>query len=610
MIKVVFVGCPNTGKSALINSLAQSNLKTGNWSGVTVQRHEASYHYHQEEYLCIDLPGLYGFNNASDEERIAEAFFKEEKADCLVNVVDSCSVLNQLYCTLQCRQKQIPMVIVFNFEDERIKNGIQIDFMAIQRRLSVPVLSMSSFDTVKALILKSMIEKQVRQKAEYRPLLDKHSDFLFTSFIQQNHFSLKKGIECFERQYPQIMEKNRLKLISSFSQYVSKENPVQLEISAKIDHFLMKPIFSFLFLGMVFFFFSFLVFDCSGMLTAILELFFDYLKAFFSLFCNDLSYPLRSFLIDGIFSGVQAIFSILPIIAMLTLSMSLLEESGIMARIALFTDPFARKIGLSGKALISLILGFGCNVPAIASCIGLENEKIRRKTALLVPMISCGARLPIYFCFIDLFFANQKTLVLFLLYGSSILAVCICSLCFRSKNEDWIFSMMELPYYRKPKLSVLYNKVVTECKSFLIRAFKTVFWVLLLMWLLMHLPSGEIENSYLILLAKKVQFLFIPLGFGKYWQLVASLFPSFLAKETVVGFLLMLSNDFSFLKGCGRLEILSFCIYCLFSIPCIMTVSCISNKFGFRHAFKSMGLMLILGYLVSFVFYQFFSLLF
>lgn len=609
MKKIVFVGCPNTGKSALINSLAKSNLKTGNWSGVTVQRHEASYQYHQEDYLCIDLPGLYGFNASCDEERIAETFFKEEKADCLVNVVDSCSLLNQLYCTLQCRLKQIPMILVFNFEDERIKNGIQIDFMAIQRRLSIPVISMSSFDGNKALKLKAMIEKQARQQVEYRPLLDKQADFLFTSWMKQNHCCLKEGIEAFEKKYPHIMEKNRLKVIASFNQYISKENPVQLEMSSKIDQLLMKPIFSVLFLSLIFFFFSFLVFDCSGLIIKGLDILFEILKDFLFSWCVHLSYPLRSFIIDGIFNGIQAIFSILPIIAMLTLSMSLLEESGIMARVALFTDPFARKIGLSGKALISLILGFGCNVPAITSCIGLENEQLRRKTALLIPMISCGARLPIYFCFIDLFFSNQKTFVLLLLYGSSILAVCFCSLCF-SLKEDLFSSMMELPYYRYPKLSVLYHKVAMECWSFLLRAFKTVFWVLLLMWLLMHCPTGEIENSYLVILAQKIQFLFIPLGFGQYWQLVASLFPSFLAKETVVGFLLMFSNDFSFLKGCGQLEILSFCLYCLFSIPCVMTVACIVNKFGYKHACKAVGLMLVLGYLISLFFYQFFSLFF
>lgn len=610
MKKVVFVGCPNTGKSALINSLAQSKLKTGNWSGVTVERHEASYQYHQEEYLCIDLPGLYGFNDSFDEERIAEAFFKEEKADCLVNVIDSCSLLNQLYCTLQCRQKQIPMIIVFNFEDERIKNGIQIDFRAIQNRLSVPVISMSSFDANKALLLKSTIEKQAGRQVEYRPLLNREDELCFIQFMHQNNYSLKKGIECFEEKYPLVMQRNRLRLIASFKSYVSKENPIQLEISSKIDAYLMNPVFSVLFLGFVFFSFSFLVFDCSGLLIKGMELLFTLLKELLSAFCLNFSYPLRSFILDGIFNGIQAIFSILPLIAMLTLCMSLLEESGMMARVALLTDPFARRVGLSGRALISLILGFGCNVPAVTSCIGLENEKIRRKTALLIPMISCGARLPIYFCFIDLFFSSQKALILFFLYGSSILAVCICSSCFSSKKEERLFSMMELPYYRMPKFSVLYRKMVNECQSFLIRAFKTVFWVLLLMWLLMHLPNGEIENSYLIVLAKRIQFIFIPLGFGQYWQLVASLFPSFLAKETVIGFLLMLSGDFSFLKGCGQLEILSFCLYCLFSIPCVMTVSCLSNKFGFKHALKSMGLMLILGYMVSFLFYQFFSLFF
>lgn len=613
MKTVAFVGNPNVGKSALINLLADSDLKVGNWSGVTTERIEAHYIDQGQTYCCVDLPGLFGFNGQSDEERITQTFIEQEPIDCLVNVVDSSSLLNNLYCTLQCRQMQIPMVLVLNFDDEREANGIVIDTQWIVHRLGIPLIQMSAFDQKQAKPLKALIAQQCQQNVSYHPLLDTMTDRLFVDFCNHHHYHLKEGIVAFEKQYPQRMIDNRAAAVKSFERAISSTDPKQLVLTKKMDHWLLHPVLGYPLLVIVFVLLCTVIFEGSKPLVALIEEIMYEIERIVSLGLAQTPLLVQQLVLDGFLNALKTVFSFLPLLGLLHGMMALLEESGYMARIALLADRAMRCFHLSGKAMISLVLGFGCNVPAIASCSALENEKMRRKTALLVPFMSCGARLPIYFFFIDAFFPKHQILVLFILYGLGILVACFLSLLLdRNQKEEIRYfdpQMIELPCYRIPRLSVVVRKVKKECWNFLKKTFQLVLWVLLLLWFLMNVPGNNPENSLLAQLAKIISPLFIPLGFGRHWQLVASLFPSFVAKEAVVAFLLLLSPDLSFIQADSQLIALSFMIFCLCSVPCVMTCSMLVSKYGWKHCLTSIGLMLLVPYLLSFVVYQLFSLI-
>lgn len=608
--RVAFVGNPNVGKSAIINLLAESDLKVGNWSGVTTERIEATYTYRHQDFECIDLPGLYGMNHQTDEERITEAFMEDERIDCLVNVLDSSCLMNNLYCTLQCREKQIPMIMVLNFDDERMKNGIVIDAQRISNRLGIPIIQLSAFDKKQAVPLKELIFRQASATVNYHPLFERGMDQLFCDFCNQYHFDLKEGLRQFEKRYPEEVLKMRFEAVQSFENYISKTEPKTLIRSRKIDAWALHPILAYPIVILTFILLCTIVFEGSKPLVAMIEWLMQGIENFAQLGLSQTPELVQKLVLEGFLGSLTTILSFIPLLGLLYCMIAILEESGYMARIALLADHLMRIFHLSGKSMISLILGFGCNVPAIASCGALENEKMRKKVALLVPFMSCGARLPIYFFFINAFFPEYPALVLFILYGTGILIACLLSLVLDIKCKDDYYhpQMIELPAYRWPKWQVVLSKVKRECIAFLQKTFKIVLWVLLILWTLMNLPSNNPETSYLAQIAKSVSFLFVPLGFGVHWQLVASLFPAFVAKESVVAFLLMLSPDLAFISGDGRLIALSFMLYCLCSVPCVMTCSILAQKYGWKHALLSIGLMLIIPYLLSFSVYQLFSL--
>ena len=232
---VAFVGNPNVGKSAIINLLSSSQLKIGNWSGVTTEKIETLYHFENEIYHCIDLLGLYGFNNKSDEERITQQFVMSEKIDCLVNVVDSTALMNNLYCTLECRELQIPMIIILNFDDERIKNKINIDIEKLAQHLSIPIIQMSAYAQNKKELLKKLIQQQCQCHVIYHPLLDISSDRLFCDLCNMNHLDVKSGIMLFKQQYSDLVINNRMSTIRSLGKYIT----MQKEGTHKIDDFIL-----------------------------------------------------------------------------------------------------------------------------------------------------------------------------------------------------------------------------------------------------------------------------------------------------------------------------------------------------------------------------------
>ncbi len=610
MKSVAFVGNPNVGKSAIINLLAESDLKIGNWSGVTTEKTEAFYTYKNEEFNCVDLPGLYGFSNKSDEERITEQYLNQSEIDCLVNVVDSTTLLNNLNCTLQCRELQIPMVVVLNFDDERIKEGININAQWISKRLSIPVLQMNAFEKDKKELLKEMIHKQSQQPVLYRPLLDRASEQVFYDFFNHNNYSLKEAIKIFNHNHPELSLSNRIQAIQSFSQSINIGSLKQLKLSKQIDKLLLHSSFGYLFGCFVFFLMFSLVFYASKPLSDILDQIMNTIKSIVLICIQSLPVLFQQFIIEGLFNAIHSLFSLLPLLFMLYFAIALLEECGYMARISILVDKFMRVFHLSGKTMLCFVMGFGCNVPAVAATGALENEKMRKKVALLMPFMSCGARLPIYIYFIDLFFKKHQVLVLFILYSTGIVIACFLSIVLDFKENESYFKceIIELPNYRIPKIAIVLKKSFLECKMFLKKSFMIVLWILMCMWILMNVPGNEIENSYLFQISNSLASIFKPLGFGNHWFFVAALFPSFIAKESVVAFLLLLNPDFTNINNIQLIS-LSFLLFNCCSIPCIMSCMMLYRKYGVKHLCKSIVLSCVVSYSLSLIVFQFFSML-
>ncbi len=606
MKKVVFVGNPNVGKSTLINLLCGSNLKIGNWSGVTTEKLEASFFYGEEEYLCVDLPGLYGFSNATDEERITEEYLMNHEIDCLVNVVDSTALLNNLNCTLQCRDLQIPMVLVLNFDDERIKSGIEIDAKWIARRLSIPTIMMHAHNDKRISYLKECIHTQADKTIRYLPLLDNATEKLFVDFYNQNYNDLRSAIFNFNQQYQEFVVENRRKTINSFKEAYSQNNPKLLVLTKRIDTYLLHVVYGYLFAFIICASMFYIVFTGSTWINNALNILLNAIKNVLVSIVVDFPILFQNLLIDGIWGAFCSVLNIVPILALLYAMLALLEESGYMARISLLCDRFMRNFHLSGKTMLCFIIGTGCNVPGIASTVSLENEKMRKKAALLIPFMSCSARLPIYIYFINIFFIQHQVLVLLIIYGLSFIVVCSLSIFLDIKEKNYYDDVMlvELPSYRFPKVAVVINKVKKEIKQFMTKALKVVLWILLILWILMNTPYGPTENSYLVTFAKNISPLFNPLGFGQYWFLVAALLPSFIAKESVVAFLILLNPDLTLIEHAPQIA-LSYMVFCLCSVPCVMTCSIMLQKYGFKHFLKSLLLTLIVPYLLSFFIYQF-----
>lgn len=606
MKRVAFSGNPNSGKSSIINLITSGSLNTGNWSGVTTEAEEVVYEYHNTKYVCIDLPGFYGFSQHDDEQKVTHLFFENDSCDCIVNVIDGTALINALSCTLELRDLQIPMLILLNFEDERKKSGIEIKIETLERRLGIPVVSLSSFDLTKREILMQYIEEQCNKKVQYHPLYPVELDRIFVDYVNACHCELKMAIHDFKLLYPSQCEKARLKAIEGMKSIVSNHNPKLLEYTLCIDRILFKPMIGMVFVFTVFCLCFWILFGLSRPMIRIIDFGFDALVNVLNYSLSFLPHPILSFLTEGLIKSLNVIISFLPIIGCLTMIMGILEDSGLMIRIALLSDYYMRMIRLSGKSMIVFVLALGCNVPAIAASTSLPDKKTREKTALLVPLISCGGRLPVYFFFIDRYFKDKALLLLFVIVGTGFLFICIFSLLLEKKNTKNRPSFVEIPYYRFPNIKKIKKKVIKDCQNYLYTTGKSVLWILLILWFLMNVPASS-KESILMLLAKKVSFLFIPLGFGQYWQMTASLLPSLIAKESVVAFLLLCDPNLSFIPACDSASVISFLLFCSTMIPCVMSCMMIKNKYGKKLMLQSLFLMSILPYGISFLFYQFFK---
>ena len=697
---VAFVGNPNVGKSAWINALSNADFKVGNWPGVTVEKKEANVCWGGDSYHIVDLPGTYSLTNSGNEESITAAYLQSQQVDLIVNVLDATNLQRNLMLTLFLRELQIPMLLIFNFMDEVKAYGIHIDTAALSRRLGIEILAYSAFDRRHYREVRQAIQKQVKQEAVfYHPLLNAEEDEIYTSlytYIEQHlpphaeaspRLLHRLALECMRgdllvmkqldawhmdtavlQTLCRNMNEENVRIgycraVESLMHSVSQDPKKRYAKSERIDALVLHRWLGLPLFLLVFSFLLLFVFQASAPLNDYIGyLLQDVLARYVSFALQWAPYVVRQFLLQGILAGVGGVLVFVPLMALLYFVLSLLEESGYMARIAFLLDRLMNSFHLSGKSFVSLMLGFGCNVPAIYATRTLDNEQQKRLTALLVPFMSCGARLPVYVLFASAFFPDKAAWMMLSIYGIGILLALVLALLasrFPIFHDDAML-VLELPPYRLPSLRVVLHKVKEEVKSYVRKACGIVLWAMMILWGLTYFPNGSVEDSFLAQGAKLVQPVFAPLGFGDRWECVAALPGGIIAKETIVGFLdtvlqpvqqqeassINIGRDIRDIvyKGGNALKesaafflhtdvaikpqkdaqvshiralwtgadagirSFSFMVYVLLSIPCIMTLQAVYHEYGKKLLLLTLVVMLVVPYLASLFIFQFFSL--
>lgn len=585
MKTVALLGNPNVGKTTLFNALTGSNQRVGNWAGVTVDRKEGTF----DDIKIVDLPGIYAMDTYSNEEKVSKEFLETGTVDVILNIIDASNIDRNLYLTTQLKTFKKPIILAINMIDVAEKKGIKIDYDKLSELLQVTVIPIQASKELGINEIKEAI---------------KSDNFLKSQDDNNYQFSSEK--EAYE-------------FISSILEKCNKtENSEHKTLKDKLDNILLNPWLAYpiFFITMALIFqitFSWIGQPLSDLLDSFLN---DTIIPLASNMLSNSSPWFSSLVIDGIISGVGGILVLLPIILSLFTCITILEDSGYMARVAFLMDKVMRKMGLSGKAFIPMIVGFGCSVPAIMTARTLESEKDRKLTALLVPLMSCNARLPVYSVFAAVFFPNTIGLVVASLYFLGIILAFIMGILFKNtlfKKDEEPF-LIELPEYKLPSFKNLINQLYEKSKSFIIKAGTLIFAMSVVLWFLSNFNfSGmtDVNNSILSSIGGFLAPVFKPLGFGN-WQASVSLLTGLIAKETVVSSMsVIFGGDLSILLPLHftALSALSFLVFVLLYTPCITVLGTMKKEFGLKMTLFSVGYQLILAWTVSFLVFNIGSLI-
>ena len=626
------VGNQNCGKSTLFNYLTGSNQHVGNFPGVTVQKKEGTLLYAPDSTV-IDLPGIYSLSPYTSEEIVTRDLLLYNKPDAIINVIDATNIERSLYLSLQLIELNIPMVIALNMMDELVGSGGSIDIRAMEEALTVPVvpITANSGEGVEELVRRAL------ETAEHKALpkrLDFCSGPVHTAIHAVAHLiedkarrkglplrfastKLIEGDDIFNEELQ--LTANEKDIIGHFTEemeqalntdkeaaladmryaYIEElccktvRKPLHTDAqlrSVKIDYYLTHkylalPIFL-LIMSTVFW----LTFDMIGaFLSDMLSEAIDYVTAGADagLTALNIAPPMHSLIIDGVFNGVGSVLSFLPTIVTLFFFLSMLEDSGYMARVAFVMDKLLRKIGLSGSSFVPMIIGFGCSVPAIMATRTLASERDRKMTIILTPFMSCSAKLPIYGIFIAAFFPENGGLVMMALYLLGILTAVISgvllnTLVFSGKPVPFV---MELPAYRLPTARNILMHMWSKASDFIHKAFTVIFLVSIVIWFLQNFDVRfymvDASDSIIASVGKLAAPLFAPLGFGS-WQAATSLITGITAKEVVISTLSVLavgSGDAPELSSLFTpLTAFTFLVFCLLYPPCVAALATIRRE--------------------------------
>lgn len=630
-------GNQNSGKTTLFNQLTGSNQHVGNFPGVTVDRKDGLIRNHKESTV-VDLPGIYSLSPYTSEEIVTRDFLLDQHPDAIINILDATNIERNLYLSLQLMELRIPMVLALNMMDEVSANGGTIKIKAFAEKLGVPCVPISAsknegidelievaFKVAKQKILPARIDfcsgpmhrcihavcHVIEDHAERigvpvrfaaSKLVEGDMPMQESLALSQNEIELiEHSVKEMESELHTDREAAMADMRYSFIEKLCGDTVVKCQESKEylrsvaIDNVLTSKYFALPAFIVIMIFVFWMTFGVIG--TTLSDMFSGMLDSL-TVFVSDLliSYGLNpvvhSLVIDGIFAGVSSVLSFMPVIVILFFFLSILEDSGYMARVAFVMDKPLRHLGLSGRSFVPMLIGFGCSVPAIMATRTLSSERDRKMTILLTPFMSCSAKLPIYAMFTAAFFPNNAALVMILLYATGILVGILCAFLLKSSmyQGEPVPFVMELPNYRLPSAKSVILLMWDKAKDFLTKAFTIIFLASIIIWFLQSFDArlNVVEDSSLSMLAnvgRVIAPVFAPLGFGD-WRAATALITGFTAKEAVVSTLTVLLNTTSTALPTvlGSLfttaSAASFLIFTLLYTPCVAAVAACKREMG------------------------------
>ena len=603
--KIALVGNPNVGKTTIFNYLTSSKEKVGNWPGVTIDKKCKYFKLLENNYIkIIDLPGIYSINSYSKDELVTNNFLVKERPNLIINVIDASNLERNLFLTLELKNLNVPIIIFLNMIDEVNKRGDKIDIKSLYKELNIPIFIVPSLTSLHIFNFYNQKKKMEKINGFYQYLLL----LIFNEKKIKKKTSLKKKLSFNE-------DESYKKIYSILNICYKKNKNNRFKLSNNIDNILIHNIFGLpIFFCIILIIFTVAFGSIGTYFTNKITLFFgDILpKIIENLFVStNIPYWITSLLVNGIFSGIGSVLSFLPQISIIFLFITIMEDSGYMARIVFLTDKLLRFIGLSGKSFISIIMGFGCSVPAIMIARTINNDSIRKKTILITPLITCGARLPIYILFTNIFFSEYSNFVLLSIYFLSLLIALSSSLLFKllfkTTKEKKPF-IIEMPPYRIPNIIIIVLHIWNNIKEYITKAGTSLLLMSIIIWFLQSFDFSlsMIEDNNISMFGYFGQLLapfFKPIGFGD-WRASLSILTGFSAKEAVVSTLGILYNFNELELSFTPLSAYSFMIFSLLYCPCIATITTI------RHELNSIKLMIFsiiyqtsIAYIISFIVY-------
>lgn len=645
-LTIGFIGNPNCGKTTLFNAYTGANLKVANWPGVTVEKVEGAIKDHDLNIRLVDLPGTYSLTSYTMEEQVSRQFILSDEVDVIIDVADASALERNLYLTLQLLELGKPVVLALNMMDIVEKRGMEIDIHRLPEMLGIPVIPVSARKRTGLDVLlhaaahhkdctdmdclihhhKYMSKHQHDHHSEYAMVysdtIEDKIDLIIAE-LKKKYPDLPNyrwhAIKLLEQDkeitgryavnLPKVIDRNYESDIINekydFIQEIIREVLVNKErqeaLTEKVDRALTHRFWSIpIFLGIMALVF-FLTFTIGDWLKGYFELGIEGISTLAGnvLTSAGVNEMVRSLLVDGIIAGVGGILTFLPNIFILFLALAFLEDSGYMSRVAYVMEGLMSKLGLSGRAFIPMILGFGCTVPAIMASRALENRRDRYKVMLITPFMSCSARLPIYILFAEMFFREHAMIVAYSMYliglVIAILVAAAIHLIDRRKSENYL--LIELPEYKAPSSRTVAIYVWEKVKDYLSKAGTTIFIASIVMWAILNFgPQGyttEMSGSFGSILGRVLVPFFAPLGLG-FWQIAVALIAGVSAKEVVVSSCAVLfgvpninsGEGMNTLVGIlgtvgfGQLNAFCLMVFCLLYIPCMATLATIKKESG------------------------------
>ena len=659
LLSFALVGNQNCGKTTLFNQLTGSNQHVGNFPGVTVDKKTGAIK-NRENTEVTDLPGIYSMSPYTSEEIVSRNFVLNEKPKAIINIVDATNIERNLYLTMQLLEMNVPMVIALNMMDELIGNKGAIDINKMESMLGVPVVPISAAKNqgVQELINHAMHIAQFQEKPVQQDFCSKddhggaiHRAIHTVESIIEDHaekeglpvrFCATKVIEGDSLIIKQLeLDQNELEMIEHV--VVQMENEGKMDRSAAIadmrfdfiervcEQTVKKPqeskerrrsekldkvltgkwtaIPCFILIMAAVFYLTFNV--IGAFLQTVLEIGIEKLTILINNLMNmaNVNETIQNLVIEGIFGGVGSVLSFLPIVVTLFFFLSILEDSGYIARVAFFMDKLLRKIGLSGKSIVSMLIGFGCTVPAVMSTRTLPSRRDRRMTILLTPFMSCTAKLPIYAFFVSAFFPDKGGLIMTGLYFLGIVVGILVALVFKStifKGEAVPF-VMELPNYRMPGMKNVVQLLWEKAKDFITKAFTVILLATIVVWFLqsfdfrLNLVTDSSE-SIMAKISSLIAPIFRPIGLGD-WRIVTSFISGFMAKESVVSTMEILFGG-GITVALTKQAAISMLVFSLLYTPCVAAIAAIKRELGAKWAITVVFFQCAIAWLFSLIFYQ------